>query len=193
MLGSPLEPLVAVDGITGVHVVEAVGESCSVGEEVPNSHWFDCGNRGVRRGGSTGVDPGIFERRDVPLDRVAQFETPLFKERHEHHRGDGLGHGVDPEQGVCFDGELASDVAVSAGSDVNNFPFAGNAHEVAGDLPLGDVGIEVAIDAMESRRIEPKFFCVSGNRNGGSSHGGSFVECAGLVRSGAVGREAHLV
>ena len=155
--------------IARVESSEAIGQTGGVTEEVPNpnglGNWH--GHRCIGR--SSGVHTSIGKGRDVPLNRIGQLKPALFKEGHECDRGDWLGHGVNPKEGVLFDRQSRRHVTVSAFGNVNNLTFACDRHEVTRNLSVSNVAIEVGVDSIETLWVKAKVGRVSGNSN---RHGG---------------------
>ncbi len=83
---------------TGWAVVEAVGETRGVGQQVPDPHRLGGrhGHRRLRR--AAAEDALVAERLDVAVHRVLQLERALLVEHHRRHRRDRLGHRVDAPQ-----------------------------------------------------------------------------------------------
>ena len=116
----PFESGVAVHGVDGVGVVEAVGEPGRVGEKVPDAHRFDdgVGHRIERRARTEHTNVG--ERRDETADGVLQLEGPPFVEHHGRHRRDRFGHRSEAEQRVALDGKIPLDVTSAVGRQVGH-------------------------------------------------------------------------
>ena len=67
---------------------------------------------------AAGVDPQVGEGRDELADRIGQLERALLVQHHRGHRGDRLGHRVQPPDRVRLHRQAGLDVALAAGRDV---------------------------------------------------------------------------
>src|ERR1035437_10550152 len=153
---SEVVALVAVDGVDGVEIVKAVGQSTHVGQEVVYSHRLD------RRHGH-----GVFRRATLPharflqrvdplADLVGEIEVALFVEHHHRDRGDGFGHRVDAPDGVVRDLEFLFPVPVSTLVAPDELATARPRRDPAGEMAIVHVTIEGWFDAREAARGEPK-------------------------------------
>ena len=78
----------------------------------------------------------------------------LLPQQHRRHRGDRLGHRVDPPQRVGLDRQVGLEVAAAAGRLVGELAVARDLDEVAGEAAVVDVAVEVRADALEPRGVE---------------------------------------
>ena len=115
------------------------------------------GSRTGRRERAAAPHLGVGERRDVPAHRVVELEQALLV---GDQRGDGrdrLGHRVDPPDRVGLDRQPGLDVALAVRRHVGELAVAGHGEQPAGQQPVVDVALEVAVeDARAGRRRSPR-------------------------------------
>ena len=103
---------------------------------------------------AAGEHARLGERGQEARDRVLELEAPFLPQHHRRHRGDRLGHRVDPPQRVGLDGQVGLDVAAPAGGLVGGLAVARDRDEVARQAAVVDVAVEVRADALEPRGVE---------------------------------------
>jgi hypothetical protein len=87
----------------------------------------DLGHRAAREHARLG------ELGQPARDRVLELEGALLPQHHRRHRGDRLGHRVDPPDRVALDRQVRLDVAVAARRLVRELAVARDLDEVAGE------------------------------------------------------------
>lgn len=127
-----------------------VGVSGGVAEEVADG--------GVASGGFGFVlaeeDGLVFESGEVESDGVIEGEFSFFAEDEGGGGGDALGHGVDAEEGVFFDGEFFIDVPVSEFLLIDGFSPVEDEDGAAGEFLFGDEGFDGGADGVELIGVE---------------------------------------
>ncbi len=110
---APLETTPPIDRIGHVGVVEAVGETRRVRQEMPHPDRLDerFGHRGEMR--TRSVHPGVGELGKPRRDRRFQLEQALLVQHHGGHRRDRLRHREHPHDRVVGERQVGSDVAVA--------------------------------------------------------------------------------
>ena len=148
-------PIHVVDRVV---VVESVGQSRRVGQQVPHTHLFALrfGERRQRRPATEHLR--LAERRDEFAHFVGELQLALLDEHHAGDRGDRLGHRVDAIHRVCGDRERVLDVAHAIVAHVCHLAVAGDGDRVAGQPAVVHVGSEVVVDAREALRAHSHFF-----------------------------------
>ena len=110
-----LEPGLAVRRIHRGSVHEAVGEARCMGEQVLDSH-RTCGALGDEIRITPDLENALLGKfGDEILDGIPELEEAALVEHHRRDRRDGLGHRVDAEDRVLFQGALALEFHVAEG------------------------------------------------------------------------------
>jgi len=130
-----------IDGVAS----PAVGESGGVAEEVAD------GGGGF---GWDGVavflpDGEAFKLGEVLGDGVVEVELAFFAEHHGGGRGDALGHGVDTENGVLFDGGFGASVGEAELLIVDDVAFAEDEDGATDEFFIGDEFFDGGVDFSE--------------------------------------------
>lgn len=134
----------AVEFIDGV-ASPAVGESGGVAKEVADG-WSGFGWDGVA---VFLPDGEVFKLGEVLGDGVVEVEFSFFVEHHGGGRGDALGHGVDAEDGVLFDGGFGASVGEAELLVVDNVAFAEDEDGATDEFFIGDEFFDGGVDFSE--------------------------------------------
>ncbi len=132
---------IAIGLVDRVGGVPAIGQPCGVGHQVFNGD----GPLGVYRL-AIAEDFDFGEFRQVAVHRIVQVERPLFVQHHRGDRGHGLGHGVDPEQGVDGHGSRVVHAQRALGGKVHQFTVPGHQGDGPRNFLGGDVPPDKVID-----------------------------------------------
>lgn len=134
----------AVEFIDGV-ASPAVGESGGVAKEVADG-WSGFGWDGVA---VFLPDGEVFKLGEVLGDGVVEVDFAFFVEHHGGGRGDALGHGVDAEDGVLFDGGFGASVGEAELLLVDDVASAEDEDGATDEFFIGDEFFDGGVDFSE--------------------------------------------
>jgi hypothetical protein len=143
-----------VELVDRVRVLEPVGEPRGVGEEVVHRDRDGGGARLGRISGSAHPHLHVGQLRQPAAHGVVEQQVPLLEQHHQRHRGDGLGHRVDPVDRVGLHRRAGLDVGGAVAVAVDHLAPSGHGELHAGQLPLIDVAVHDVVDPGEAAGIE---------------------------------------
>ena len=95
------------------------------------------------------IDPLIGPRGHKPRDRIIELEQTLLKQAHQRNRGNGLGHGIDAEDGVVCHRLTGGQIHVPKTTEEGLMPMARHRHLTARDPALINIfALEMVADTL---------------------------------------------
>ena len=134
-----------IERIHRVFLHKAVGESCGMGEEIPVG---DAPFRGDRlRVFRVAPDENghVLEGGKHAIDRIVELKEPAFVQHHERDAHDGLGHGVNAEEGIGFYRLSPFQIPLPVAAVVGDPAPTGNEHLPPWQAPIIHIGFQVRV------------------------------------------------
>ena len=134
-----------IECIHRVFLHKAVGEPCRVGEEVP------VGDAPLRRDRlrilrvAANENGHILEGGKHAIDGIVELKEPAFVQHHKRDAHDGLGHGVNSEEGIGFHRLALFHIPLPVAAVVGDPAPTGNEHLPPRQAPIIHVGFQVVI------------------------------------------------
>ncbi len=124
-------------------------------KQIADGHGPLAGSRGKQRKRARGAHRQVAPLRDKAMHRVFQRKQAPLVEHHQGHRGDGLAHRVDTEDGVLTHRRVALKIAEPRHIQQPHATVPGNERNAAGQLAGLDIAVaQVLANARQLCRIE---------------------------------------